>query len=253
MFGLFFLFGAVAAWTPWYSYLWRAFAPMAERGARPMLAMVPPLLFVGFAAFLFRFAAANVSKDPEYFLAYLGVYAVTAVGSARLLDVVGIQPLKDPLERGNGASLLPAMAALLGATALNVGANIGEGASELSTLFPLFVGGLVWTGFALALASATPLAESTAVGRDKLAGAAFGLTWFAASVPLARAAAGDWVSFSATSTDLLGAVPFLVVLLVAAMLLSRGARFTWVRLGGLVTICVGVVALTAALPLASRW
>jgi hypothetical protein len=157
---------------------------------------------------------------------------------------LGIRVPADVLERGNRAVLFPFIAAQLGVAALNVGANLGSGDEEYTTLYPLGIAVAIWGLFGTALAALTPMVESITVWRDRQAGLRFGLLWCAAAALLARASAGDWVSFDATNQDYVSEVPGLGALLFAGRAVEPrpGIGRTWSTI---------LVAALAALVMAS--
>jgi hypothetical protein len=162
------------------------------------------------------------------------------------MHVLPLQLPADVTERANPA-VIPAFAgAMFAVTALNVGSNLGQGAEASSTLFPLGLSWLIWMTFAVATASLTPLLSAAVVERKVAASMQLGLVWLTAGLVLARADAGDWVSFDATVIDLLGTLPALAVLLAAARWLAR--RSTVLPL-----VCLALTALSLALPHASTW
>jgi hypothetical protein len=255
MFGIIVVIAAIGIWYKWYASLSTTFAPAAKTSVRILLGFLPVVCLVIFSTAFFLYADPSATDDIDYSLGFIGLFLFSLRLILEVIRVIGIQPLNDSLERANPAVIPAVVGTLLGTTALNIGANIGQGDEIGTTLFPLAMGLALWIGFGVLLGAITPLIERITVTRESLAGLTFGLIWFSASLPLARAAAGDWVSFAATTIDFAGALPALLALLITGRLLASSPWKTGFnhKTVVLIAVCATIVTATLLLPLASAW
>ena len=135
---------------------------------------------------------------------------------SHLMKTRGLDLETDGFERQNVAARIAIIGLWIAVTICAIGANLGEGEEIETTLFPLGLcaGGLL--AVALGLSMATRGFSPVAIERDRAAGVRIASLFVASSVPLARAASGDWVSTEETVRDFAVAVPTLVALVVCA-------------------------------------
>ncbi|MBS0630522.1 MAG: hypothetical protein JSS11_01305 [Verrucomicrobia bacterium] len=245
MHGLVVLVLFLIVWGSWYRKLIAAFAPAVSLRLRLVTGLIPLAAFSAFAGLFLRYADASALKDDFWCLAFPVIGALCLRLTVLLLDGLQLQLPADITGRNNPASLPAFAGALLGVAALNVGSNLGRGDEAYTTLFPLALTSALWVAFAVLLAACTPLLSATVTDRRITASVQLGAVWLTSGLILARAAAGDWVSFSATTLDLLGAMPALAVLLTSARYIGR--------LAPLLTVCIILVVSSFWLPQASAW
>lgn len=212
---------ATFLWGRWFRRAASVFAPRCPTGLRLLLIAVPPALLASLAWMLHAYAPADVKNDPGYLTLFCAVGAVTLYAGCALASVLGMNPISDGIERVNSGVVAAVVGLWFGVTALNVGSNIGAGATITTTLFPLAIACGEIGLFAIAVAWCSGFTEAVARDQSLAAGFRFAGFVFSASLPLARAASGDWVSYSATMRDLMMAAPALACLLVAATILER--------------------------------
>jgi len=255
MFGIIVIIAAIGIWYKWYASLSATFAPAAKTNTRILLGLLPVICLIIFSTAFFRYADPSETDEIDYALSFIGLFIFSLRLILEMLPVLGIQPLNDSLERANPAIIPVVIGIMLGVTALNIGANIGRGNEIGTTLFPLGLGLGLWFGFGVLLATITSLIERITITRESFAGWNFGLIWFTASLPLAKAAAGDWISLPATIIDAAGALPALLALLITARLLTNSPWQTEFkhRPVVLIAVCATIVTVTLLLPLASTW
>jgi len=122
----------------------------------------------------------------------------------------------DGFERQNVAARIAIIGLWIAVTICAIGANIGEGDEIETTLLPLGLCAGNLLAVAVGLSMATRGFSPVAIERDRAAGVRIGSLFVASSVPLARAASGDWVSTEATVRDFAVTGPMLVALVVCA-------------------------------------
>jgi hypothetical protein len=255
MFGLILFAGSLLTWLNWYIRLIEIYSPTSSWRTRAPLATAPVVCLLLFFWAFYRFGDQSTVSELEYFLGFAAVCVMSLRLILEVLDFLGVQPQRDAIERSNPASLPTIAGALLAMTALNIGSNIGYGDDIHTTLFPLAVS----TGLLLAVVGAvvvfTPVAESIAIGRNLSAGIRFGALWISASIPLARAAAGDWESFITTTIDLVGVLPNLLFLFLVAVWSERHSLGKGAWMGTVVplTTFAAIAAVSFFIPPASTW
>ena len=222
---------------------------------RAWFAVLPLSCLVVFLG-IFLFAAdRSATDDLGVGFAYVGLLLSSLRLAIGMLTCLGIDPLVDVFERRNLRVIAPVAGALLGATALNVGANLGSGDSMTTTIFPLIVSLGLWISAVVLSTHLTPWFSSVTLEHKDQSGWRLAIFCFASSVPLARAAAGDWISASATVADLVGALPAVAALELSAWCMeSRGATLNpSLQTAIFVALCGSISGISLWLPLASSW
>ena len=209
------------AWGDWYVRLWRMFAPRCPGWYRALLTLGPPVCLIALAWAVSRYDSAEVKESAFYILLFTAVGAVTLRLTLPLLNLLRLDLPGQAVAQGNAAALPAVVGAWLAATALNIGANIGEGDTIYTALGPLALAGALLAGFALAVVAMTGVTTAITSGREPAAGMRFGALLLAASLPLARAAAGDWVSSAANLRAFAAAIPLLFALLLLGWLAEK--------------------------------
>ncbi len=211
----------LATWVPWFNRVFGTFSPRCPRGWRIQI-FVTPLIAVAALGFgVSRYADAEVRGNFGYILLFTAVGAVVLRGLVEWLALAGVEVVAEIIERGNRAAWPVGLGVALAAVALNIGANIGEGDTIYTTLGPLALASGLWVAFGTASAALTSLPTAIASGRDMHASVRFGALLLGASLPLAKAASGNWVSVDAVLRDFMEASVFLVALLVLAVWLEK--------------------------------
>lgn len=245
MHGLVVLVFFFIVWGGWYRQLIAAFAPAVSLRLRLVTGLIPLAAFSAFAGLFLRYADASALEDDFWCLAFPVTGAFSLRFTVLLLAGLQLQFPTEITERNNPAPLPAFAGALLGVAALNVGSNLGRGDEAYTTLFPLALASALWVAFAVLIAACTPLLSTTVTDRRTTASVQLGAVWLTAGLILARAAAGDWISFTATTLDILGALPALLLLLAAAR---------WFKhLALLLLACLALTALALWLPHLSSW
>lgn len=143
---------------------------------------------------------------------------MTAIAVAtEVAGLLGVNALADGIERRNRSARIAVVGLWIATTVCSIGANIGEGDTIGTTFGPLTIalGSLL---LVLAVVSAATRGYvAIAMERSMAAGWRFAGLAIGASLPLAQAASGDWVSIEATLDDFVRAAPVLLALLAAAV------------------------------------
>jgi len=204
-------------WAPWYGAVFKTFAPNTSLRPRIALACLPILAAVSVYVALATIAERKVAES----VGYRALFTATAAISLRVLfaalAALGVDAIRDGIESTNPAGLIVAFGATAGAVALNLGANVGTGDTIASTILPVAFGTVELSAFVAILAAITPLADDASSGRNLCSACRLAGCIFAASLPLAHGAMGDWASALATFSDMvLAAWPLAIVALAAA-------------------------------------
>jgi hypothetical protein len=203
-------------------------ALLFTRLGRPPQTRMPLLLFqpVCLAALWF-FIATKAAKEVRETIGYQWLF-VTATACAFCLATMGfsafgIDPIADGIERRNKAAQIANGGLWIAVTVCSAGANLGEGDTVFTTLAPLAFSVIILLTFAAGLSAATSGFARVAIAHDATAGIRLAAFLIAASLPLARAGSGDWVSLAATLADFGKALLPLATLLAVAIAVERYA------------------------------
>ncbi|MCL1976962.1 MAG: hypothetical protein FWG55_02465 [Candidatus Bathyarchaeota archaeon] len=109
--------------------------------------------------------------------------------------------LDDALNLNNTAALIAVAGGFLGLTLIYSGANIGNGPGWWCVVFTGGLGLVAWIILGLIINICTKNFERITVERDIGCGIRFGAYLLASGIILARACAGDWISFSMTVVE----------------------------------------------------
>jgi hypothetical protein len=175
---------------------------------------------------LTRFAAAEIRDD----LAYQGLFVAggaAAIAAATIgLCVLGIDAVDDGVARANPAACVATCGLWVAVTLCAIGSNIGDGDFVGTGFIPLAIGLAMLIGLTAVYSAATRMFAVITVDRSRAAGVRFAGFIIAAAVPVANAAAGNWVSVSATGHDFAITLPLLLGLLGLAIGLQKRAEKT---------------------------
>ena len=208
-------------WSRWFYRVAVVFAPRTSRALRAAVIAAPPLFLTIVAIGLHLTAPVDVKNSPGYITLFTLVAAVTLFVGSTVLRYVGVDILTNGIEGGNLSTVIAGTGAWAGAAALNIGANIGQGAEIYTTLFPLALGVVMLAAFTALVAWCTALPESITGMRSIAAGIRLGSLLLSASLPLAAKASGDWVSASGTFDDLVSSTPALLVLAASGWIVEK--------------------------------
>jgi hypothetical protein len=211
----------LVAWGFWFTRLWQLFSPPCPGWHRGLLTLGPPVCLLALAWAVSRYDSAEVRESIGYIWLFTAVGAVMLRLTLPVLNLLGLDVIGQAVGQRN-AAVLPAVAgAWLAVTVLNIGANIGEGDTIYTALGPLAVAEVLLGVFAFAAVAVTGATEAITSGREPAAGIRLGALLLAASLPLARAAAGDWVSSAANLRAFAAAMPLLFALLLLGWLAEK--------------------------------
>jgi hypothetical protein len=166
---------------------------------------------------LATYATAEVSSSAGYCLLFLGWGAIATEAVTRGLAALGLDADADGLERNNAAARFTIGGAWIACTCCAIGANLGEGDELNTTSVPLVWCATALLAVACVVALATRGFAAVTVERERAAGLRLGAMFVAASIPLAHAASGDWVSIQATAADFQSALPSMIRVLGLAL------------------------------------
>jgi hypothetical protein len=171
---------------------------------------------------LVKLSAQEVRSDAQYVFLFTAVWGVALAGATVWGNVLGVRALEDGIERGNPGTVWATTGVWLGATLCSAGANIGEGPTIYTTLFPMSLALGAWAGLWLVFAMLTRIGQSISVERDPATGIRLAGLLIAWGLVLGRAVAGDWESIRATIFDFkMQGWPSLVLLVIAIFLEFR--------------------------------
>lgn len=249
---LFGLFAAVSAGArTWRMFSLTSLARAAR--ARTLLIIAGVACAVALWAALRFFAAREVRETIGYQLLFLAAGIIALEMSTHAFAALGLDAHGDALERNNPAALPAVIGLWIAVTNCAIGANLGEGDDIFTTLVPLALAALILIGFGLGWSAGTRGFAGVVVERDRAAGLRCGGALIAASLPLAKAASGDWVSLSATLRDFAAALPFEALLLAVTLAVesagqrARRAGRAWAsRPGGCVLPALAYLGLGSA-------
>jgi uncharacterized membrane protein YjfL (UPF0719 family) len=188
----------------WYPPLWRRVAFRRSMGIRVVMAATPAVALAILWLVLSRWAdPSEVVGHLDYQLLFLAGGTLWLWTTAVSMQLLGIHPIDDALDRSNPAAAAAVAGALLGSMAVYAGANIGSGATIWTTVFPAFVATVVWLVLWAVVEAMSSPSEAITVERDLAAGIRHGGWLVASGMVLGRSVAGDFVSWDATFSDLL--------------------------------------------------
>jgi len=212
---------AIVLWWSWFRRAANIFAPRCPLPWRLAVMALPPLLVISLVTTLHYVAAPDVKDNSGYLTLFSAVGTLSLYGASFFSSLAGLDPLANGIEGGNRAAILSVAGLWSATTVLNIGANIGSGEDISTTLIPLAIG-LGLLGLFLAVVSwSTDLLPAIASARRTAAGVRLGALALSASLPLANAASGDWISLPATLGDMISVTPQLVLLVGAAWVVER--------------------------------
>ncbi len=188
-------------WGNWYVRALGVVALVESRQRRAILYITQLGCISLFLGILTQLSAKEVRSDPQYVLLFTAVWATALAAVTAWGSILGVRALEDGIERNNPAPLWATAGVWLGATLCSAGANIGEGLTVFTTLFPMSLALGTWAGLWLVFTVVTRNARSIAVERDSASGIRLAGLLIASGLILGRAVAGDWVSTQATIFD----------------------------------------------------
>lgn len=240
---------ALSSGVRWYGAVLRVRFFINRWQQRLVLALFPIVCLIPLQVVLKFWAAREVREGPEYDLLFLAGGAASLAFITFAIRLVGLSARDDALEARNPAAVTAVCGAWLGTTLCYTGANIGEGPTIWTTFAPaaLAIGTLMVLWFFLELF--TGVSESIAVDRDAASGLRLGGFLVAAGLILARAVAGNWVSWDETVHDFIFRAWPAMLLLLISIVLQRLWKPTPARPGPPVGIC-GVLPCAAFIAIA---
>jgi uncharacterized membrane protein YjfL (UPF0719 family) len=192
---------AVAGLATWFRPLARVAALGSSRNQRLLLWLVP-IVCLGVIWFvLASFAASEVRHNTGYTVLFVATGAAWLTVARGLFALLGISFRDDALERNNPAATMAICGAMLGVTFTYAGANIGEGPTVWTTIYPGLMATACLLVFWLSIELTTHVSLAVTEDRDLASG--LRLAGFLTSVGLilGRAVAGDWESAVVTVDD----------------------------------------------------
>ncbi len=208
-------------WIGWYRRLIFAENFRPALAVKISLGSIPLLCLLGIWWIIGLHAAPEVRAEGGLQLLFVAVAAITLQFSSVLLLLCGLDSLTDVLERRNFAALPALVGTWLGAACYVTGANLGSGDTLSTTLWPIALGFFTHGVLCIAFFVFTSSLATIAFERSFAAGVRCGALMLANGLVLARAAAGDWVSFAATGRDFLAELPGLLLLLTTAGIIEH--------------------------------
>jgi hypothetical protein len=204
---LFLLAAAVAgAWgfIVWY----RAVLPKplfhnpARSTGRGQLLLAPVLCLSAAGIVIWNWSdPVAVAGHLDYTLLFLVGAAAWFSITAAALGALGLHVRFDVVEAGNGAAALALSGAVLGATLIYAGGNIGAGPTIWTTILPAAAGSLALALLWILLGTVTSLGDAITIDRDGASAIRTAGWVVGASLILGRAVAGDWTSWNDTFSD----------------------------------------------------
>ncbi|MEY2879251.1 MAG: hypothetical protein RLZZ15_1631 [Verrucomicrobiota bacterium] len=167
------------------------------------------------------FASAEVRRDLGLQAVFCFALTVALAVVTNVLALLGVDAFGDGIERNNPAARRAALGAWAAVTLCAIGANLGEGDFAGTALLPLALSVAALLGASLAVSVATRGFLPIVVEREAAAGGRFATLCVACALPLARASAGDWVSFASTLGDFLRAAVAVAIIAAAAVFGER--------------------------------
>lgn len=180
-------------------------------------------ILLGIWIALATIAPENVRSSLSIQALFVAAGAVAIGIGTSYLTLLGIDPVADRIERGNRAAGIATVALWLAIAVCTIAANIGEGEFVATTFTPMIISLFVLFVVVFVLASVTQGFEPIVVDRSVPAALRLAGFLIACSVMLARAGAGDWISFASTTADFGRQLPGIAVLTGVAVFVERRA------------------------------
>lgn len=207
---------SLAGWVNWYSGMGRIWprektAQMRNWFFYFALAVVNIIFLT-----LTTLASFDVVGDAIYTVFYV------VFGLAWIIAVKGVLHLccdlswrDDALERGNSPAALALLTALLGATFIYAGSNIGDGPGWWVVLFTVFFATAGWLLPGALVYIYGRMHERVSVERDLPSALHWGLYMISSGLVWGRASAGDWFTAQRTLVEFADAWPVLALTVIA--------------------------------------
>lgn len=226
--GFFFFLAAIVAvigLVRWYLLILCRCRSTHCGSIRASLAIVP--IFSGAALWF----VLNHWADPKYVLGQLDYQLLFLCGGIACLwcircalPIFGIDPRDDAIERCNPAAAIVVSGAMLGATAIYAGSNVGSGPTIWMTIIPALLATAAWLGIWMLVELISTLSESIAIDRDVATGTRHAAFLLAGGLMLGRTTAGDWTSWRETFASMLLLAWPVVPLAILAAIVGRISR-----------------------------
>jgi hypothetical protein len=211
-----FVVGAFAAWS------WRVLGVGAFRRHRierwPLL-VFPALGIAGMVWTLRYWADPRVwEPDASYFLWFTCVGLGWMFAASQLCGLFNLILFQDALVGQNRAAIWAGGGAILAASIIYAGGNIGNGDDAMTTFVSAALAAIGWLVSWWMFEWISRISEAISLDRDFAAGIRLAGMLVATSLILGRAVAGNWISFGDTIHDYLheGWPAFVVVPIAAA-------------------------------------
>jgi hypothetical protein len=190
------------------------------------------LLYIICHVVLWIVLATQASREVRQDLGLQALFVaggMTAVaGVTEIVGIFGLHAVDDGIERNNPAARAAVAGLWIATTLCSIAANLGEGDFVGTTFAPLAIALMVLLTLCAAYSAATRGFAVITVERDRAAGIRFAGWVIAASIPLAKASRGDWVSLTATLRDFALELPALAL----GLALALGFEM-WIRRSGM--------------------
>ena len=188
-------FGGGVALVRWLFLYVRLAMPRHSKGGRGVRwpVYLAPFASLAVLAFVLRnFASFDVQSSPVYIVFYLVLGAFWTGFATWLPALLGLSYRDDVAERGNAGAAWAIAGAILGASLVFTGANIGDGPGWWVVFFTGGVALGIFAGCWFVLELVSGISETITVDRDTSAGVRLGALLVANGLILGRAAAGNW-------------------------------------------------------------
>ena len=195
----------------------------------PLCSVFP--LCISFFLFVLRaWAAPAVRTSAEDITLFLYIGMGWILIGEQLFSFLGISVRDDAIERHNKAAIIAVSGGLIGITLCYAGGNIGDGLTVETTFISAALATAVWFGCWLVIEQASGISDAIALEHDRASGWRLAGVLVANGLILARAVAGDWISFEVTLHDLVRDGWPCLVLTAIAIALQKWLRPTPTKL-----------------------
>ena len=253
--------GATYGWTRWYLALSAIWPPAQAKQSRFWLQLLPLISAASIFIILVTLASFDVVGDAVYTFFYVVLGLAWVVGVRDLFFLLfDLSWRDDAIERNNPAAVVAIFGAVLGATAIYAGSNIGDGPGWWVVVFTGGIATAMWLALLGVKQLTCSVFQRITVDRDFSASIRMSFYMLASGLIMGRSAAGDWISAERTIAEFSYAWPVLVLTAIAivvdkvqskdtnlAFMPDHQARDAWLWGVGYVVMAVGLIVLFPAM------